>query len=193
MSNCQISAKSLFVEIVRSRLCYKCYKCSVLQWEYCVCPVNKLLYSQCVMQMGTDVKLQKCRVCFISFKRSHVAGVLGELQLQFVTSVICLLLGFCLLFKVLWQLWVYWMCFTWRRPRTQSSSIKKQFIQFGVEEFNWLDRPDPPTSVLNLTNALCSEWEQIPAGGSTSAGNVEVQQSLMGATFRCPRTFGHVM
>ena len=61
----------------------------------------------------------------------------------------------------------------------------------GVEELDWSAqtpdsntivrkadlraRPDHPTSVLELTNALVSEWEKIPAAGSTSGGKSETR------------------
>ena len=66
----------------------------------------------------------------------------------------------------------------------KSRSTQKWFIEIGVEELDWLAqspdlnpikhlldelegrlraRPNRPTSVPNLTNALVAEWKQVPA------------------------------
>ena len=63
-------------------------------------------------------------------------------------------------------------------------SIQKLFVEIGVEELDWpahspdlnpiehlwdelerrlRARPNPPTSVPNLTNALVAKWKQDPA------------------------------
>ena len=62
-------------------------------------------------------------------------------------------------------------------------SVQKWFVEIVVEEFDWLaqspdlnpiehlwdelecrlrTRPNLPTSVPNLTNALVAEWKQVP-------------------------------
>ena len=66
----------------------------------------------------------------------------------------------------------------------EARSVQKWFVEIGVEEFDWhaqspdlnptehlwnelecglRDRPNRPTSVPGLTNALVAEWKQDPA------------------------------
>lgn len=62
----------------------------------------------------------------------------------------------------------------------QTELIKTCFSHFGVDEIDWLAlnpteplwdelrgplqaRPHPQSAVLNLTNAVLSDWEQFPA------------------------------
>ena len=69
-------------------------------------------------------------------------------------------------------------------PRAQARSTKKWFVEIGMEEFDWpalsaalyrikllwdelarrlCARPNRPTSVADLTNALVADWKQVPA------------------------------
>jgi hypothetical protein len=69
-------------------------------------------------------------------------------------------------------------------PVHKARFIQKLFVKIGVEELDWhaqspdlnpvehlwdelerrlQARPNPPTSVPSLTNALVAEWKQVPA------------------------------
>ncbi len=50
-----------------------------------------------------------------------------------------------------------------------------QHLLDELEQHPWA-RPDRPTSVLDLTNALVAEWEQISAAGSTSYEKPEARR-----------------
>jgi hypothetical protein len=70
-----------------------------------------------------------------------------------------------------------WGPFLFQQGKTRF--IQKWFVEIGVEELDWPDlnpiehlwdeferrleaRPNHPTSVPDLTNALVAEWKQVP-------------------------------
>jgi hypothetical protein len=114
------------------------------------------------------------------------------------------------------------------------SSMHKMFVEIGVEELDWpaqspdfnsiehpwdelerqlRARPNRPTSVPELTNALVAEWKQVPAAmfqhlsgkppqksgscySSKGGDQLHINAHNFGmrcSTGRCPHTFGHVV
>jgi hypothetical protein len=113
----------------------------------------------------------------------------------------------------------------------KARSIQKWFVKIGVEELDWpaqspdlnpikhiwdelklrlQPRPNHPTSVSNLTNALVAEWKQVPtvmfqhvvespprrveAVIAAKGDQLNINDHHFGmiyTTSRCPHTFGH--
>lgn len=94
----------------------------------------------------------------------------GLLTMMFYTIVSFQLCGLCLVFS----------CLSMKMILYVKSALWRKFSQFGVEsqsdqhlldELEQIDHQTrSPKSVLDLTDDLLAEWEQIPAAGPTSGG-----------------------